>query len=68
MPEGFIKTGHGFTDIIIVWDDFKSMFHHFGNNSTYIYCVLEWNWRPFIMVGACAIFLKSLEKLHYLKN
>ena len=41
----------------------------FGNNGTYICCVLEWNWRPSTMVGACAkIFLKSLEWLHYLNN
>ena len=34
----------------------------FGNNGTYIYCVLEWNWRLSTMVGACVkkIF-KSLE-------
>ena len=25
----------------------------FGNKGTYIYCVLEWNVRPSIMVGAC---------------
>ena len=25
----------------------------FGNNGTYIYYVLEWNWSPSIMVGAC---------------
>ena len=41
----------------------------FGNNGTYVYCVLEWNWRPSTMIGACVknIF-KSLELLHYLKN
>ena len=41
----------------------------FGNNGTYIYCVLEWNWRASTMVGACVkFFFKSLELLHYLKN
>ena len=31
----------------------------FGNDGTYIYCVLKWNWRPYTMVGACVkkIFL-----------
>ena len=25
----------------------------FGNNGTYTYCVLEWNWSPSAMVEAC---------------
>ena len=25
----------------------------FGNNGTYIYCVLEQNWSPSTMVGVC---------------
>ena len=41
----------------------------FGNSGTYVYCILEWNWRPSIMVGACVkIFLKSLENLDWIKN
>ena len=58
MPEVFNTTGYGFTDIIIDWDDFKPVFHHFGNKSTYIYCVIEWNWRPSTMVGACVKFFR----------
>ena len=54
--ELFNKIGHGLTDIVIAWDVNLSQFctqSIFGNNGTYIYCVLEWNWRPFTMVGAC---------------
>ena len=33
----------------------------FGNNGTYIYCLLQWNWKPSTMVGACVkFFFKSL--------
>ena len=41
----------------------------FGNNGTYIYCVLEWNWRPCTMVGACVknVF-KSLEYVIWKMN
>ena len=51
-------------DIVVAWDEFKRVLHpeYFWNNGTYIYCVLEWNWRPFSMVGACVkVFFKSLE-------
>ena len=61
MPEVFNKTGDDLTDIIIIWDEFKPVLHQsfFGNNGTYIYCVLEWNWRPSTMIGACVkIFLR----------
>ena len=27
MPEVFNKTGHGLTDIIIAWDEFKALLH-----------------------------------------
>ena len=55
MPEIFNKSGHGLTNIIIAWDEFNPVFHpqFFGNNGTYIYCVLECKWRPSTMVGAC---------------
>ena len=48
MPEVFTKTGHGLTDIIIVWAEFKPVLHpeFFGQNVKYIYWVREWNWRP----------------------
>ena len=64
MPELFNKTGRGLTDIVIAWDKFKPILHpeYFGNNGTYIYCVLEWNWRPSAMFGACVKkILKSLD-------
>ena len=50
MPEVFDNTGHSLTDIIIVWDEFKPVLHpeFFTHNSTYIYCVQEWNWKPSI--------------------
>ena len=53
MPELFNKTGHGL--IYTAWNEFKSVLHpeSFWNNGTYIYYVLEWNWSPSIMVGAC---------------
>ena len=40
----------------------------FGNNGKNIYCVLEWNWRPSTMVGACVKNFKNLEYVNYLKN
>ena len=41
----------------------------FGRNGTYIYCVLECNWRPSTMVGACVKnFFKSLGYLDWLKK
>ena len=46
MPEFFNKTGHGLTDVVIAGDKIKPVLHPesiFGNNGTYIYCVLEWN-------------------------
>ena len=54
MPKLSNKTAHGLTDIVIAWDQFKPVFIQiiFGNNGTSIYCALEWNWRPSIMVGA----------------
>ena len=27
MPEVFNKTGHGLTDIVIAWDEFKAVLH-----------------------------------------
>ena len=27
MPELFNKTGHGLTDIVIAWDEFKAVLH-----------------------------------------
>ena len=27
MPEAFNKTGHGLTDIVIAWDEFKADLH-----------------------------------------
>ena len=27
MPEVFNKTGHGFTNVIVAWDKFKSLLH-----------------------------------------
>ena len=35
----------------------------FENNGTYIYCVLEWNWRSSTMIEACVKknFFKGLE-------
>ena len=60
------KTEHGLTEIIIVWNKFKPVLHPklWGNNVTYTYCLLEWNWRPSTMVGACVKrFLKSLTML-----
>ena len=33
----------------------------FGNNGTYIYCVLEWNWKLSIMIGACVKFFKEFR-------
>ena len=53
MYEFFNKTGHGLTDIIVVWAEFKPVFQQefFGQNGTYIYWVLEWNWRSSTMVG-----------------
>ena len=27
MPELFYKTGHGLTDIVIAWDEFKPVLH-----------------------------------------
>ena len=52
MSEGFSKTGHGLTDIIIAWAEFKSvlLLELFQYNGTYINSVLEWNWRPSTMV------------------
>ena len=62
VPEAFNKTGDHLTNIIIAWDEFKPRAVFFGNNGTYIYCVLEWNWRPSTIVGACVKNLfKSLE-------
>ena len=56
MPEGFNKTGHSLTDIIIVWAESKLVLHPeiFGQNDTYIYWVLEWDWRLSTMVGGSA--------------
>ena len=51
MPEVFNKTGHGPPDIIIAWSEFKPVFNpgYFVQNRTYIYWVLEWNWRSFVV-------------------
>ena len=72
MPEVFNKTGHGLTDIVIAWDEFKAVSHpefFWGNKGNYIYCVLEWNWRLSTMVGACVkYFFWSLEWLRYVKT
>ena len=56
----FNKTAHGLTNIVIAWDQFKPVFTQsiFEHNGTHIYCVLEWNWRPSTMVGACVNFLE----------
>ena len=49
VPEVCNKTGHGLTNIIIAWDEFKPVLQaspaasFFRNSSTYIYCILEWN-------------------------
>ena len=50
MPEVCNKAGHALTNIIIVYDELKPVFHpefvlsfFFWNNSTYTYCVLERN-------------------------
>ena len=50
-PEVFNKTGHGLPDIIIAWSEFKPVFNpgYFVQNRTYIYWVLEWNWRSFVV-------------------
>ena len=40
----------------------------FGNNGTYIYCVLDWDWRRSATIGACVNFFRSLDLLHYLEN
>ena len=65
MPEVFNKTGHRLTDIVIAWDEFKPVLHtefFLGNKGSYIYCLLEWNWRPSTIVGACVkYFFWSLE-------
>ena len=63
--ELFDRLGHGLPDIAIAWDEFKPVLHpeyFLGSIGTYIYCVLEWNWRLSTMVGAYVkkIF-KSLE-------
>ena len=51
MPEVFNKTGHGLSDITIAWAEFKPVFNpgYFVQNRTYIYWVLEWNWRSFVV-------------------
>ena len=43
-----------YIDVLIAWDEFKPVLHpeYFGNNGTYIYCVLEWNWKSSTMAGA----------------
>ena len=40
MPKVFNKTGHGLTDIVIAWDEFKPVLHteYFWDN---VYCMLE---------------------------
>ena len=68
MSEAFNKTVHGFTNIIIAWNDFKPVFHHFGSNSTYIYCELEWSWRTSTMVGACVDCFKEFRVTTLSKN
>ena len=61
MPEVFNKTGHGLTDIVIAWDEFKAVLHpeFFAPR---VVISTEWNWRPSTVVGTCVkYFFWSLE-------
>ena len=61
MPVPFNKTGHGFTDIVIIWDEFKQVLHS-DYNGTYICCVLEWTEGPPPWLGPMSeTFFKSLD-------
>ena len=64
MPEGFDKTGHGLTDIVIAWDEFKPVFHSvffWEQECIYLLCTrmelkaLHHGW------GLCQIFKENLE-------
>ena len=66
MPEVFNKNGHGLTDIVIAWDEFKAVLHPeiFGEiKGSYIYCVLDWNWRPYTKSKVTALSKKSTSNL-----
>ena len=63
MPEVFNKTGHGLTDIIIAWDDFKPVLHpdlFWTPRYIKLLCVrLMFISIPF--VGCCPVKLLSLS-------